>query len=181
MKALILLLAITSTFVHAQTPAGEWHEYCEMTVHVRVNGWEVENVKKQMPIKADFSKLNCKVVYSPTYTEGMYQTVVTANLKVKTDLGTKLAHPDMQIYYYMNGKVDRDVACAKIDDLKNEITPVALVERSLVRQDWTSSKNVDTSLAEKVTISFSNKVAFFSNAILWTKGKYCSQKPKSLR
>ena len=148
-----------------------------MTVHVRVDGWEVEKMKKKMPIKADFKKITCKVQYSPTFSEGEFQTIVTATLNLKTDIGTKLAHPGFQYMNYLPGKVDKVEACAKFEALKEETAPVALVERSLVRQDWKSPKNTDTVLAEKVSLVFDNKAIFESSAVLWTKGKYCSQKP----
>jgi len=52
----------------------------------------------------------------------------------------------------------------------------AVVSREVVRQDWTSSKNVDVHIHEKVILTVGD-LQFHAGAQITARGEYCSKKP----
>jgi hypothetical protein len=173
------LLSIT---LYAQTPAEEWHEFCEMTVHTKVRGWKIESSKKKVNVLVE--SLDCEIQSGKTFS-GQILTDVTGKLKLRSIPGAKLK---LDIAYYqhtLDGQVSKDIACAHVHALADQIVRnghvlPAVVERELIKQEEYSTKNVTQFWIEDININVSKDLSFGNKAVKTVEGLYCSKKPLSI-
>ncbi len=164
----------------------EWHEYCDMTVRVKVDGWEALKEEQAVSIPINKDTLECKHEIRTDFS-GVRKTFAIAYL-TKTALApisVALNHTGADVHIFRGkGEISEVDACQRVAELLERSamrggTLKAKVTRTVVRQDWTSSKNTDVRTIEQLSIALdaNTDIPFRASQDMYVRGKYCSKKP----
>jgi hypothetical protein len=169
------------------TPAEkEWHEYCEMTVHVKVDGWVADESEETLSLPLNRNTLRCKADVGKDFlgkvsSTGHAYLGQAALAEARTiQLNVRSAHTTVS---HFPEAVTDAVACAPINRILRLAQAhggrlPAKLKRKLVRQDWTSPKNTDIRFIEEIDVQLAGGLTFRGIGNSSARGKFCSQKPK---
>jgi hypothetical protein len=180
--ALVLALGLMSPLVFAATPQEEWHEYCEMTTHVHIDGWLVEKETTQQDIVFDSNTVSCVTEVVRDYEWKQYTSVDISLSIPKAMAGAKFFSGQLHHVYSLSGDHTNAEACKKVQDIIDKLANDSYgfvkvsANRELVRQDWISDKNTDVTSIESINLKVMG-LAFSGSQSVSLTGKYCSKKP----
>lgn len=179
----LVLVAATAQAAEEKTAAEIWHEYCEMTTHVKVDGWEFSSIKSMPQLPINNTTVKCTAEVGKDF-DGKIHTNVSAYLSksvVQSISDYKATHDAHAIIADLPGDVDKDQACATVTKFieKSRLSGGFLkadVLNKKIRQDWISSKNTNVNLGEEIHITFGN-IQFRMLNNVPSIGKFCANKP----
>jgi len=151
----------------------QYHRYCYMTSHTSYGGKLIEESVFNGKIVVD--SISCKT--TPSFNSlGESRTIIEAELIVKENFGTTLEVDTFHYWNSVSGTVSSYEACDSINRTFKDEEVTAKVERELVKTEWTSIRNSDKSLYEKVGLTFANGIFFNGGETKQvSQGKFCSQ------
>jgi hypothetical protein len=180
---LSFLFLVSAVVASADTAAEkEWHEYCDMMIHVKVDGWVVDKTITEQPLRISPQTLKCKATtYRDFESKNWTKGEVSLSADALPAITVLRANAFNGMIPVLPGSADEAAVCAPVLDLlKKALLSRGVVQvkvlREVVRQDWASAKNTDVKMHEKLSFSIDG-VHFNTSTATSLRGKYCSQKP----